>query len=139
MSLALVFILFLFLVSSVDTPVKPTILDLQYVTESVAVIHSNGICRRLGVSEVVLSQADQTYPLNTAGAPGKRFMYGLQDWYNGNGVLNGRAVPVTLSVLCKVLEESRCRSVAEGLRKQSTYTHTIECTYILNTKHVFTF
>ena len=106
----------------VNTPVKPAILDLQYVAESVAVNHSDGICRRLGVSEAVLSKAEQTYPLGTAGASGKRFMYGLQDWYNGNGVLNGRTIPVTLSVLCKALEESRCRSVAEELRKQSTYT-----------------
>ena len=103
-----------------DTPVKPTILDLQYVVESEAVSQSDGICRRLGVSEAVLNQAEQTYPLGTAGAPAKRFMYGLQDWYNGNGVLHGRAVPVTLSVLCKALEESRCRSVAEELRKRST-------------------
>ena len=99
---------------------KPTILDLQYVTESVAVNHSDGICRRLGVNEAVLSQAEQDYPLGTAGASGKRFMCGLQDWFNGNGVLDGR--PVTLSVLCKALEESRYRSVAEELRKQSTYT-----------------
>ena len=103
-----------------DTPVKPTILDLQYVVESEAVNHSDGICRRLGVSEAVLSQAEHTYLLSTTGAPGKRFMYGLQDWYNGNGVLNGRAVPVTLSVLCKALEDSRCRGVAEELRTQST-------------------
>ena len=101
---------------------KPTILDLQYVVESEAVNHSDGICRRLGVSDAVLSQAEHTYPLGTPGAPGKRFMYGLQDWYNGNGVLHGRAVPVTLSVLCKALEESRYRSVAEDLRRQSTYT-----------------
>ena len=105
-----------------DTPVKPTILDLQYVAESVAISHSDGICRRLGVSEAVLRHAGENYPLNTAGAPAKRFMYGLQDWYNGHGVLDGRAVPVTLSVLCKALEESGCRSVAEDLRKQSTYT-----------------
>ena len=101
---------------------KPTILDLQYVTESVAVNHSDGICRRLGVSEAVLSQVEQNYPLGTAGTSGKRFMCGLTDWYNGNGVLDGRAVPVTYSLLCKALEESRCRSVAEDLRKQSTYT-----------------
>ena len=105
-----------------DTPVKPTILDLQDVANSVAVSHWDGICRRLGVSEAVLIHAEQTYPLNTAGAPAKRFMYGLQDWYNGNGVLHGRAVPVTLSVLCKALKESRYRGVAEKLRKQSTYT-----------------
>ena len=107
---------------------KPTIPDLQYVADSVAVSQSDGICRRLGVSEAVLSQAQQTYPLNTAGAPVKRFMYGLQDWYNRNGVLDGRAVPVTYSVLCKALEDSSCRGVAEELRKRSTYTHTIECT-----------
>ena len=105
-----------------DTPVKPAILDLQYVANSVAVSHWDGICSQLGVSEAVLIHAEQTYPLGTAGAPGKRFMYGLQDWYNGNGVLHGRAVPVTLSVLCKALEESRYRGVAEKLRKQSTYT-----------------
>ena len=105
-----------------DTPVKPTILDLQDVVDSVAVSYWDGICRRLGVSEAVLSQAEQNYPLGTAGAAAKRFMYGLKDWYNGNGVLDGRTVPVTLSFLCKALEESRCRSVAEELRKQSTYT-----------------
>ena len=102
---------------------KPTILDLQYVAESEAVNHSDWICRRLGVSEAVLSQAEQTYSLNTVGAPAKRFMYSLQDWYNGHGVLHGRAVAVTYSVLCKALEESRCRGVAEDLRKQSTYIH----------------
>ena len=102
---------------------KPTILDLQYVAESVALDQSDGICRRLGVSEAVLSHAKQTYPTNTPGAPAKRFMYGLQDWYNGNGVLGGRAVPVTYSVLCKALEDSRCRDVADKLRKQGKYTH----------------
>ena len=102
---------------------KPTILDLQYVADSVALGHSDGICRRLGVSEAVLREAEQTYPLNTAGAPAKRFMFGLQDWYNGKGVLHGRTVPVTLSVLCKALKESRYRGVAEELRKQSTYIH----------------
>ena len=99
---------------------KPTILDLQYVADSGAISHSDGICRRLGVSEAMLREAELTYPLGTAGALGNRFMYGLQDWYNGNGVLHNRTVPVTYSVLCKALEDSRCRDVAEELRKQST-------------------
>ena len=101
-----------------DTSKKPTIPDLQYVVESEAVNHSDGICRRLGVSEAVLSQAKRAYPLGTHGAPAERFMDCLKDWYNGNGVLDGGAVPVTYSILCKALEDSRCRDVAEELRKR---------------------
>ena len=71
-------------------------------------VKSNGICRRLGVSEAVLRSAEQTYPLHTEGAPANRFMYALKDWYDGNGRIDGKPVPVTYAVLCEALKQSRC-------------------------------
>ena len=97
---------------------KPSLLDLQFVVESTAISKSNGICRRLGVSEAVLNQAEMTYPLAASSASLDRFMYALKDWHDGNGVLDGKPVPVTYNLLCTALEESRCREVSDDLRKR---------------------
>ena len=95
-----------------------TILDLQFIADSRAINHSHGICRRLGVSEAVLSQADESYPLGTDGAPSKRFMYALKYWFDGNGHDDGKPVPVALDVLGKALKESRCKGVFEEMKKK---------------------
>ena len=94
-----------------------SMVDLQYVAESEAIIHFDGIGRRLGVSEAVIREAGETYPLCTDGAPSRRLMFILKNWFNGNGCIAGKHVKVTLPVLCEVLKETGCRNVSEVLKK----------------------
>ena len=97
---------------------KPTTPDLQYVADSGAVSRWKGIGRRLGVSEDVLDQAEQTYPLSTQSAPSERFMHVLKAWHGGSGIIDGTPVPVTYSSLCDALEESRYNDVSTELRRR---------------------
>ena len=103
--------------SAVNLQDPPTQTDLQSVAESSAVSHWEGVCRRLGVSQEEIDQIQQDIPLNTKGAAARRFMRGLQYWFVGNGMLRNMRVHVTLAVLCKALEDSRCRGVSERLKQ----------------------
>ena len=96
---------------------KPTIHDLQYVADSVAVIQWKGIGRRLGVGEVVLDEAEQNYPLTMQATLSNRFMHVLKAWHDGRGIIDGTPVPVTYSSLCDALEESGCREISAELKR----------------------
>ena len=91
---------------------------MLYLSESEAVVKWESICTHLGVPRSVVVHAELTYPLNTEGAPAKRFHSALMHWYEGNcTTTDGRPVPVTCEVLCKVLEECRYQSISEELKK----------------------
>ena len=104
-------------VSALSLQEKPSGTDLQFVAESSAIGHWEGVCRRLGVSEDEIDQIQQDIPLNAKGAAARRFIRGLNYWFEGNSLLKGKKVPVTVAVLCKALEDSRCRGVSEELKQ----------------------
>ena len=92
---------------------------MLFLSESEAVTKWDSICTHLGVPRSVVVHAELTYPLNTEGAPAKRFHSALMYWYGGNctTTTDGRPVPVTCEVLCKVLEECRYQSISEELKQ----------------------
>ena len=86
-----------------------TTVQLQDVADSIAVQKWKGVCRRLGVSDAVIAQADKALVVGVPDGPSEAFYTSLESWRDEQGD------EATLFKLTTALSNSGFHEVANEL------------------------
>ena len=93
---------------------RVTTVQLQDVADSIAVQKRKPVCRRLGVSEDVIAQADEALVVGVPNGPSEAFYTSLKSWMDEQGD------EATLFKLTTALKECGYHGVARQLIKNTS-------------------
>ena len=86
-------------------------IQIQDVADSEAVSKWRGVCRRLGVTDGVITHSATTYITGEGGGPSEAFYAAMKSWRDEQGE------KTTLSVLTEALKKSGFHEVVNQLQK----------------------